>query len=316
MPPRRVQPGGAPRSPSAARLLPLLLVLVGARPGLPATSDYKHSLNPNSSLWDADYERLLLHSKKSLSGTMGSYKPSSLFRSSSLLGHQGRRSLLSQNLSQKPQEKQLSCDMLLTLSRYILVDTFGPSLAWNLFRFYNCDREVNLPKIPLSPLKVAQHKVKPFLLHRVLRLLRNMGVLSEVQQSKAFSLLKKQILKPRTTLLKPEEELSGKYVKRRYGVGISNALWCWLSGAVGPGSVLPRLGAAISGCNPVRGGPVSPQEPALSVQAELEPWLRVLSPKQGVCDETGGTRSLSAEEEMLDKGWYGVRRAAAAHGPL
>ncbi|CAM9419115.1 unnamed protein product [Bubo scandiacus] len=217
MPLRRAQAGappawgapGPPRSPTAARLLLLpLLVLAGARPGAQATNLQKHSLNANSSLWDMDYERLL-HSKKTLPRTVGLYKPSSLFRSLSLLSHQGRRSLLSQNLGQKPQEKQLSCDMLLKLSRYILMDTFGPSLAWNLFRFYNCDREVNLPKIHVSPLKVAQLKVKPFLLRRVLQLLGNMGVLSEAQQSKAFSLLKKQILKPRKTPLKPKVEQSG-----------------------------------------------------------------------------------------------------------
>lgn len=177
----------------------------------------EHSLNPNSSLWDTDYERLL-HSKKTLPGTVGSYKPSSPFRSSSLLSHQGRKSLLSQNLGQKPQEKQLPCDMLLKLSRYVLMDAFEPSLAWNLFRLYNCDREVNLPKIPISPLKVAQHKVKPFLLRRVLRLLRNMGVLSEAQQSKAFSLLKKQMLKPRKTPLKPKVDQGGRYRRRRRGV--------------------------------------------------------------------------------------------------
>lgn len=188
----------------------------------------ERSLNPNSSLWDPDYEGLL-HSQKTLPGTVGSYKASSLLGSSSLLGHQGRRSLPSQNLGQKPQEKQLSCDMLLKLSRYILMDTFGPSLAWNLFRFYNCGREVNLPKIHNSRLKVAQHKAKPFLLHRVLRLLRNMGVLSEAQQSKAFSLLKKQMLKPRKTPLKPKVEQSGRYIRRRCGFGVSNAFWCWLS---------------------------------------------------------------------------------------
>lgn len=177
----------------------------------------EHSLNPKSSLWDMDYERLL-HSKKTLPGAVGSYKPSSLFRSSSLLSHQGRKSPLSQNLGQKPQEKQLPCDMLLKLSRYVLMDTFEPSLAWNLFRFYNCDRGVNLPKIPISPLKVAQHKVKPFLLRRVLRLLGNMGVLSEARQSKAFSRLKKQMLKPRKTPLKPKAEQGGRYRRRRRGV--------------------------------------------------------------------------------------------------
>lgn len=180
----------------------------------------EHSLSSNSSLWELDYEGLL-HSKKTFPGT-------SPFRSSSLLSHQARRSWLSQNMGQKPQEKQLSCDMLLKLSRYILMDTFGPSLAWNLFRFYNCDQEINLPKIHISPLKVAQHKVKPFLLHRVLQLLRDMGVLSEAQQSKANSLLKKQMLKPRKTPLEPEGEQSGRYIRKRCRFGISNAFWCWL----------------------------------------------------------------------------------------
>ncbi|XP_050165695.1 uncharacterized protein LOC126636949 [Myiozetetes cayanensis] len=234
--------GAPPRSPRAARLLLLLVVMVmvvGARPGAQATSGHERGLNPNSSLWDTDYKRLL-HSKKTLCGTVASYKPSSSFRSSSLLSYHGRRSLLSQNLDQKPQEKQLSCDMLLKLSRYILMDIFSPSLAWNLFRFCNCDREVNLPKIRISPSKVAQHKVKPFLLRRMLQLLRNMGVLFEAQQSKAFSLLKNQMIKPRKTPLKPEEEQSGRYTRRRCGFGIS--FGCCLSRIAGPG---------ITGCNPV-----------------------------------------------------------------
>ncbi|KAJ7396841.1 hypothetical protein BTVI_141619 [Pitangus sulphuratus] len=94
------------------------------------------------------------------------------------------------------------------LAIYSLMDIFSPSLAWKLFRFCNCDQEVNLPKIRISPSKVAQHKMKPFLLRRVLQLLGNMGVLLEAQQSKAFSLLKKQMIKPRQTPLKPEEEQS------------------------------------------------------------------------------------------------------------
>ncbi|XP_053933087.1 cell surface hyaluronidase-like isoform X4 [Cuculus canorus] len=200
--------GAPPRSPAAARLLPMLLLLLPGATSPHGRWPHEHSLNSSSSLWDMDYEGLL-HSEKMLPGTVGSYKASSLFRSSPLLSHQGRRGLLSENLGQKPQEKQLSCDMLLKLSRYTLMDTFGPGLAWNLFRFYNCDRELNLPKIHISPLKVAQHKVKPFLLRRVLQLLGNMGVLSEAQQSKAFSLLKKQMLKPRKTPLQPKVEESG-----------------------------------------------------------------------------------------------------------
>ena len=61
---------------------------------------------------------------------------------------------------------------------------------------------------------------------------------------------------------------------------------------------------------------MSCQEPALSIHAELEPGLRVLSPKQEVCDEVGRKQSLSAEEETLDEGWQGARRAVAADGPL
>ncbi|XP_009884454.1 PREDICTED: transmembrane protein 2-like [Charadrius vociferus] len=262
-----------------------------------------------------DYEGLL-HSKKALPGTVGSYKPSSLLRSGPLLSHQGRRRLLSQNLGQKPPEKQLPCDMLLKLSRYVLMDTFGPSLAWNLFRFYNSAQEVNLPKIHMGPLKVTQHKVKPFLLHRVLRLLRSMGVLSEAQQSKAFSLLKKQMLKPRKTPLKPKVEQSGRYIRRRCGFGISNAFWCWLSEGVGLGSVLPGrrvlVRVDITGCNLVRGGLLWCWELALSVLAELEPGLGVPSPEQEVCDEAGRKQSLSVGDGMLN--WYGVRRAVIADG--
>lgn len=108
---------------------------------------------PNSSLWDMDYERLL-HSKKTLPETVGSYKPSSPFRSSSLLSYHRSRSLLSQNQGQKPQEKHLSCEVCLEFFRYGLMDTLGPSLAWNLSWFYSCDQEVNLPKIHISALKV------------------------------------------------------------------------------------------------------------------------------------------------------------------
>ncbi|XP_068551382.1 inactive cell surface hyaluronidase CEMIP2-like isoform X1 [Anas acuta] len=208
--PPAMGPGSPPRS---AALILLVLLVLGARPEAQETSvrrqqRHGHSLNPNSSWWDMEYKGLL-HSKKTLPGTVGSHKLSSLLRSSSALGHKDSRSLLSQNLGQKSQEKQLSCDMLLKLSRYILMDAFGPSLAWNLFRFYHCDREVNLPKIHVSPLKLAQHKLKPFLLHRMLQLLRNMGVLSESQQSKVFALLKKQMLKARKTPVKPQVEQSG-----------------------------------------------------------------------------------------------------------
>ncbi|XP_075287419.1 uncharacterized protein LOC142362535 [Opisthocomus hoazin] len=244
----------------------------------------ERSLNPNSSLWDMDYEGLL-HSKKPLPGTVGSYKPSSLFRSSPLLSHQGKRSLLSQNLGQKPQEKQLSCDTLLKLSRYILMDTFGPGLAWNLFRFYNCDREVNLPKIRIGPLTVAQRKVKPFLLRRVLRLLRSVGAMAAARQSKAFPHLKKQRKTPR----KPKAEQSGRYLKRRHDVGISAALWCWWSGVVGSGSAPPGRGV----------GPVSCQGPSLTLWAELEPRRSVAAPKREVWGEA------AAEQETPDGGRYG-----------
>ncbi|OXB79415.1 UNVERIFIED_CONTAM: hypothetical protein H355_007624, partial [Colinus virginianus] len=95
---------------------------------------------------------------------------------------------------------------------YILMDTFGPGLAWNLFRLYNCDREARLPKMHVSPIKMARHKLRPFLLHRVLRLLGNMSMLSEGQQHKVFSLLKEHVLKARRMPPKPRVEHSGKVV--------------------------------------------------------------------------------------------------------
>lgn len=87
------------------------------------------------------------------------------------------------------------------------MDTFGPSLAWNLSWFCSCNQNANLLKIHISVLKVIQHKVKPFLLYKMLQLLGNVGVLSQGQQSEAFSLLQKEIIKPRKMPIKPKEEL-------------------------------------------------------------------------------------------------------------
>ncbi|XP_009468526.1 PREDICTED: transmembrane protein 2-like [Nipponia nippon] len=256
-----------------------------------------------------DYEGPL-HSKKALPGTVGSYKPSSLFRSSSLLSHQGRRSLLSQNLGQKPQEKQLSCDMLLKLSRYILMDTFGPSLAWNLFRFYNCDQEVNLPQIHISPLKVAQHKVKPFLLRRVLQLFRHMGVLSEAQQSKAFSRLKKQMLKPRKTPLKPKVEQSGEHLQPPgYSVLRRSARRRTAQGkralreGAGGASYLPRRAKVTTLGSGV------PQPPALLGEAAVPPAAHfAFEPSQVLCWSAQSPRALPGLRLALRP--RGARRGA------
>lgn len=191
----------------------------------------EHSPNLRSSLWDMDYERLL-PSKKTLPGTVGSYKPCSLVRSSSLLSYH-RRNLLSETLGQKPQEKHLSSEVFLKPFRYVLMDTFAPSLAWNLSWFCSCDQNANLLKIHISALKVIQHKVKLFLLYKMLQLLRNMGVLSQGQQSMAFSLLQRQMIKPRKIPIKPKEEQTGRYTRSRCGFGISNTFWCWLTGTAG-----------------------------------------------------------------------------------
>lgn len=64
-----------------------------------------------------------------------------------------------------------------------------------------------------------------------------------------------------------------------------------------------RPGVDIPGSNRVCGGPALCREPALSIRAELEPGLGVLSPKQEGCEEAGGKQSPSAEEERLDEGW-------------
>ncbi|XP_021263461.1 uncharacterized protein LOC110403968 isoform X2 [Numida meleagris] len=207
-------PGGPPGLGTAAgppRSCALVLVLVavlGARPeaarSVPRQRRHEHSPSPGSSWWDVEHEGLL-HSQSTLPGAVGPSRPSPL------LHPNAGRSSLSQNLGQKSQEKQLSCDVLLKLSRYILMDTFRPGLAWNLFRLYNCDREAKLPKMHVGPLKMARHKLRPSLLHRMLRLLGNMGMLSEGQQHKVFALLKEHMLQARKMSPKPKEEHSGRY---------------------------------------------------------------------------------------------------------
>ncbi|XP_053897283.1 uncharacterized protein LOC128844027 [Malaclemys terrapin pileata] len=207
-----------------ALVLANLLLLLSRCPGSQATSLNKNSLNPNSSLWDMDFEGLF-HSKKILPGTPGSYKLSSLLRSNALVSHEERRRLVTnQNLTQKSKEEQLSCDMLLKIYKYVFMDAFGPKLAGSIFHFHNCDKEVNPPKIQINPLKLLQSKLKPLLLYRVLKVLRDMGVLDEAQQSKAFSLLKKQMLKTRRMLFKSEVKQSGMYLRRMHVSCVLNIL--------------------------------------------------------------------------------------------
>ncbi|XP_059570591.1 cell surface hyaluronidase isoform X3 [Alligator mississippiensis] len=161
-----------------------------------------------------DYEGLF-HSKTILPGTTGSYKLSSLFRNNFFVSHEERRRLVTNpNLTQKLKREQISCDVLLKLSRYVLMDAFGPGLAWNIFRFCDCDEEINPPKIHIDPLQLLQSKLKPLLLSQVLKRLRDVGVLAEAQQSKAFSLLKKQMVLPKETtrkmVQKPDIKESGR----------------------------------------------------------------------------------------------------------
>lgn len=187
------------------------------------------SLNPNTSLWDMDYEGLF-HSKTILPGTTGSYKLSSLFRNNFFVSHEERRRLVTNpNLTQKLKREQISCDVLLKLSRYVLMDAFGPGLAWNIFRFCDCDEEINPPKIHIDPLQLLQSKLKPLLLSQVLKRLRDVGVLAEAQQSKAFSLLKKQMVLPKETtrkmVQKPDIKESGRYIRR---MQVSCVLCCFL----------------------------------------------------------------------------------------
>ncbi|CAM4611557.1 unnamed protein product [Lepidochelys olivacea] len=214
--PKKKASSGVRLSAPSPRALVLanLLLLLSRCPGSQATSLNKNSLNPNCSLWDMDYEGLF-HSKKILPGTPGSYKLSSLLRSNALVSHEERRRLVTnRNLTQKSKEEQVSCDMLLKLYRYVFMDAFGRKHAWRIFRFHNCDKEVNPPKIQINPLKLLQSKRKPLLLYCVLKLLSDMGVLAEAQQSKAFSLLKKQMLKRRRLLFKSEVKQSGRCPER------------------------------------------------------------------------------------------------------
>lgn len=82
--------------------------------------------------------------------------------------------------------------------------------------------------------------------------------MSGAQQSKAFSLLEEEMFKPRETPLRPNVEQSGRYTRRRCGLGISDVFWCWLSDRT-KFPIARARGAArvgIAGHDPVRSSPV------------------------------------------------------------
>ncbi|XP_040270078.1 cell migration-inducing and hyaluronan-binding protein [Bufo bufo] len=95
------------------------------------------------------------------------------------------------------------CDVLLKLSRHVLISALGPNLAWSIFPYDSCDQDLKPTDTLISPLKLLQVNVKPMLLHRVLRFLGDLGFLVETQQSKALSLLKKKMYKSGKPLKDP-----------------------------------------------------------------------------------------------------------------
>ncbi|XP_044135453.1 cell surface hyaluronidase-like isoform X2 [Bufo gargarizans] len=95
------------------------------------------------------------------------------------------------------------CDVLLKLSRHVLISALGPNLAWSIFPYDSCDQDLMPTDTLISPLKLLQVNVKPMLLHRVLRFLGDLGFLVETQQSKALSLLKKKMYKSGKPLKDP-----------------------------------------------------------------------------------------------------------------
>ncbi|XP_073424765.1 cell surface hyaluronidase CEMIP2-like isoform X1 [Dendrobates tinctorius] len=99
--------------------------------------------------------------------------------------------------------KTWPCDVLLKLSRHVLVSALGPEPAWSIFPYDNCDQDLKPTDTLISPLKLLQVNVKPMLLHRVLRFLGDLGFLVETQQSKALSLLKKRMYKSGKPLKAP-----------------------------------------------------------------------------------------------------------------
>lgn len=92
-----------------------------------------------------------------------------------------------------------------------------------------------------------------------------MGVLPQAQQSKAASLLQKQMIKPRKRLLKARDKQIGRRLgdrdtrtqgqkdTRRCGFGISKAFWYWLTG-------MGQMRGGHCWVQLVQGGPVLCQE--------------------------------------------------------
>ncbi|KAM4676365.1 cell surface hyaluronidase CEMIP2-like isoform 1-T2 [Discoglossus pictus] len=99
------------------------------------------------------------------------------------------------NVTKQMKSKLWSCDIMLKLSRHVLISALGPNLAQNIFPFHNCDQDLKPRDTLINPLKLLEANVKPLLLHRVLKFLSDLGFLVENQQTKAFSVLKKRMLK-------------------------------------------------------------------------------------------------------------------------
>ncbi|XP_061451544.1 inactive cell surface hyaluronidase CEMIP2-like isoform X2 [Rhineura floridana] len=169
----------------------------------------QNSPHLNSSLWDTDCKELF---QRILPGAPESHKLMDLLGSNSPLSLEEQKQLLTnQNLTAKMEGEPGTCDLLLKFSRHVLAKAFGPSLAADLVERQTCDHPDDPPQLRLHPQKRLHSKIKPLSLHWVCQLLRNMGVVVEMNQSKMPSLLRKRMLATRKPLAKTEVKHNGSH---------------------------------------------------------------------------------------------------------
>ncbi|XP_061451546.1 inactive cell surface hyaluronidase CEMIP2-like isoform X4 [Rhineura floridana] len=169
----------------------------------------ENSPHLNSSLWDTDCKELF---QRILPGAPESHKLMDLLGSNSPLSLEEQKQLLTnQNLTAKMEGEPGTCDLLLKFSRHVLAKAFGPSLAADLVERQTCDHPDDPPQLRLHPQKRLHSKIKPLSLHWVCQLLRNMGVVVEMNQSKMPSLLRKRMLATRKPLAKTEVKHNGSH---------------------------------------------------------------------------------------------------------
>ncbi|XP_051896303.1 cell surface hyaluronidase-like isoform X2 [Pristis pectinata] len=104
----------------------------------------------------------------------------------------------------------LPCESLVKVTNYVLREALGKTLEF--FPLPTCDQRLNNKTSKVNPLSLIRVKIKPQLLYQVLHFLKELDLLVDAHQAKAFSIVKKLMINKQEMILGKTSKNNNEHV--------------------------------------------------------------------------------------------------------